>query len=116
MGDRTRLKQVVVNLLDNAVKFTPPDGVVTLRVRSHAGSALVEVADTGIGIADEARPLVFERFFRADRGRSSADGGAGLGLAIVKSICTAHGGKVEVESTLGKGSCFRVTLPLAPGP
>jgi len=116
MGDRPRLKQVVVNLLDNAVKFTSPGGTVTLTVSSNTGSAVIEVADTGIGISGEARLLVFERFFRADRGRSSSDGGAGLGLAIVKSICVAHGGKVEVESMVGQGSHFYVTLPLAPGP
>jgi signal transduction histidine kinase len=116
MGDRPRLKQVVVNLLDNAIKFTPPGGAVTLRVGSRAGSAVIEVADTGIGISSEARSLVFERFFRVDRGRSSADGGAGLGLAIVKSICIAHGGVVEVESVVGQGSRFSVTLPLARAP
>jgi signal transduction histidine kinase len=115
MGDRPRLKQVVVNLLDNAIRFTPPGGAITLRVGASTGAGVVEVADTGVGISDEARPLVFERFFRADRGRS-ADGGAGLGLAIVKSICVAHGGKVEVESVVGQGSRFHVTLPLAPGP
>jgi heavy metal sensor kinase len=113
MGDRARLKQVVVNLLDNAVKYTHPGGSVHLRVYAKARDGCVDVADTGVGIPAEAVPLVFERFFRVDRDRASGEGGAGLGLSIVKSICVAHGGRVEAESTLGSGSLFRVILPLA---
>jgi heavy metal sensor kinase len=113
MGDRARLKQVVVNLIDNAVKYTPPGGSVRLKVYKDPGHGIIEVVDTGMGIPPEAVPLVFERFFRVDRERSSGDGGAGLGLAIVRSICTAHGGKVEVESVHGSGSRFLVILPLA---
>jgi len=112
-GDRARLKQVVVNLLDNAIKYTPPGGAIRLKVSAAGPWALLEVTDTGIGIAAEALPHVFDRFFRADRSRSSLTEGAGLGLAIVKSICHAHGGSVEVESTPGQGSCFRVKLPRA---
>ncbi len=112
-GDRARLKQVVVNLLDNAIKYTPKGGTVHLSVRSHNGHAILEVADGGIGIPPEALPHVFERFFRVDQARSSDLGGAGLGLAIVKSICAAHGAEVEVESKLSQGSLFRVKLPLA---
>ncbi len=115
MGDRARLKQVVVNLLDNAVKYTPPGGSVHLNVYGRSGQATLEITDTGAGIPPEALPLVFERFFRVDRDRSSGEGGAGLGLAIVKSICVAHGGRVEVESAVGAGSRFLVTLPLAAG-
>jgi signal transduction histidine kinase len=113
MGDRARLKQVVVNLLDNAVKYTLPGGSVHLKVYGDSGHGIIEITDTGVGIPAEAVPLVFERFFRVDRDRSAGEGGAGLGLAIVKSICVAHGGKVEVESALGSGSRFLVTLPLA---
>jgi len=113
MGDRARLKQVVVNLLDNAVKYTLPGGSVHMRVLASGPSAVLEVADTGVGIPKEAIPLLFERFFRVDRDRSSGEAGAGLGLAIVKSICGAHGGRVEVESAPGSGSRFRVILPLA---
>lgn len=113
MGDRARLKQVVVNLLDNAVKYTPPGGSVHLKVYAGPGQGILEITDTGVGIPSEALPLVFERFFRVDRDRSSAEGGAGLGLAIVKSICVAHGGRVDVESAVGFGSRFVVTLPLA---
>jgi len=114
-GDRGRLKQVIVNLLDNAIKFTPRGGTVSLRTEQRPGVALLEVRDTGVGIPQDALPHVFERFFRADEARTregdTAEGGTGLGLAIVRSICTAHGADVEVESTPGAGSCFRVRFP-----
>jgi heavy metal sensor kinase len=112
-GDRARLKQVVVNLLDNAIKYTPENGAVQLSVNAVNGGAVLEVADNGIGIPAEALPHVFERFFRVDPTRSGDSGGAGLGLSIVKSICTAHGAEVEVQSTVRNGSSFRVILPLA---
>jgi len=112
-GDRSRLKQVVVNLLDNAIKYTPPEGAVSLAVKAVDGHAVLEVQDTGIGIPAEALPRIFERFFRVDRARSREQGGAGLGLSIVKSICAAHYGRVEATSTPDKGSHFRVELPLA---
>ena len=112
-GDRARLKQVIVNLLDNAIKYTPSGGRVRLSVRRENDYALLEVADDGIGIPVEALPHVFKRFFRVDTSRSREQGGAGLGLAIVKSICTAHGAEVEVFSAPGKGSRFRVRQPLA---
>jgi len=111
-GDRARLKQVVVNLLDNAIKFTSPGGSISLIVTSHTGQAVLEVADNGIGIPPEALPRIFERFFRVDKARSRELGGAGLGLSIVKSICAAHHGTVEASSTPGQGSRFRVELPL----
>jgi heavy metal sensor kinase len=118
-GDRGRLKQVVVNLLDNAIKFTPRGGTVSLRTEQRPDVALLEVRDTGIGIPPEALPHVFERFFRADAARTRedgvTDGGAGLGLAIVQSICTAHGAGIEVESVPGLGSCFRLSFPRPPG-
>ena len=114
-GDRARLKQVVVNLLDNAIKYTADGGAIHLRVRRQNGHALLEVEDNGMGIAADALPHVFDRFFRVDKARSRDLGGAGLGLAIVKSICTAHGGEVQVASAPGKGSLFRVTLPQAGG-
>ncbi len=112
-GDRARLKQIVVNLLDNSIKYTPEGGTITLRVSAQAGEALLEVTDTGIGIPAEALPHVFERFFRVDKARSREFGGAGLGLSIVKSICTAHGGRVDLESAPGRGSRVRVYFPLA---
>jgi signal transduction histidine kinase len=112
-GDRARMKQVIVNLLDNAIKYTPQGGAINLTVGSQDTKALLEVADNGVGIPPEALPRVFDRFFRVDKARSREQGGAGLGLSIVKSICTAHHGRVEARSTPGQGSRFRVELPLA---
>jgi len=110
-GNRARLKQVVVNLLDNAIKYTPGGGTVRLRVALQDGQAVLEVADTGMGIPAEALPHVFERFFRVERSRSREQGGAGLGLSIVKSICAAHGASVAVQSTPDEGSRFRICFP-----
>jgi len=115
-GDRARLKQVIVNLLDNAIKYTLSGGSIQLNVTRQNGHAILEVDDTGIGIPAEAVPHVFERFFRVDKARSRDEGGAGIGLSIVKSVCAAHGAKVEVESAMGKGSRFRIQLPLAHDP
>ena len=112
-GDRARLKQVVVNLLDNAIKYTPRGGRVSLSVRREGGYAVLDVTDTGIGIPAEALGQVFKRFYRVDGSRSREGGGAGLGLSIVQSICVAHGAEVEVRSAPGAGSTFRVRQPLA---
>jgi heavy metal sensor kinase len=112
-GDRVRLKQIVVNLLDNAIKYTPQNGAIQLSVNAVNGHAILEVADNGIGIPAEALPHIFERFYRVDQTRSADSESAGLGLSIVKSICTAHGAEVEVQSTVRDGSCFRVKLPLS---
>lgn len=115
-GDRARWKQVVVNLLDNAIKYTSPGGTIELGLRGDGGKVALTVADTGIGIPPEALPHVFERFFRVDKARSRDQGGTGLGLSIVRSICAAHGTQVEVQSVLGQGSTFRVELPRAQAP
>lgn len=112
-GDRARLKQVLVNLLDNAIKYTPAGGRIDLSVNQDAHHAVLEVTDNGFGIPAEALPHVFDRFFRADKARSREMGGAGLGLSIVKSICAAHRGQVRVYSQEGVGSRFVVELPLA---
>jgi signal transduction histidine kinase len=112
-GDRARMKQVVVNLLDNAIKYTPNGGRVLLKISREAREAILEVADNGVGIPAAALPHMFKRFFRVDDSRSREQGGAGLGLSIVKSICSAHGAAVEVRSTPGEGSRFRVRQPLA---
>jgi heavy metal sensor kinase len=111
--DPARLKQVVVNLLDNAIKYTPERGSVIATVRSQDSRAVLEVADSGLGISASDLPHIFDRFYRADKARSRQMGGAGLGLSIVRSICTAHGGQVTVKSIEGRGSRFRVELPLA---
>lgn len=115
-GDQGRVKQVVVNLVDNAIKYTGEGGKVEISVSLNNGNAVFEVADSGVGIPSEALGHVFERFYRVDKARSRQLGGAGLGLSIVKSICAAHQGRVSVESTEGKGSLFTVKLPLANGP
>jgi heavy metal sensor kinase len=115
-GDRARMKQVVVNLLDNAVKYTPEGGAVGLKVGARDGKAVLEVSDNGMGIPAESLPRVFERFYRVDEARSRELGGAGLGLSIVKSICAAHHGRVEASSKPGQGSVFLIELPLATAP
>ncbi len=112
-GDRARLKQVVVNLLDNAIKYTSDGGKIRLSVVATNGKAVLEVEDNGIGIPAAAQPHIFERFFRVDKARSREMGGAGLGLSIVKSICAAHGGRVDFQSAEGAGSRFKVELPLS---
>jgi heavy metal sensor kinase len=112
-GDRSRLKQVIVNLVDNAIKYTPAGGHVGVKVYASNGCGVLEVNDDGVGIPAEALPHIFERFYRADKARSRQMGGAGLGLSIIKAIVTAHGGQVKVESVEGKGSRFLVELPIA---
>jgi signal transduction histidine kinase len=112
-GDRVRLKQVVVNLLDNAIKYTPEGGKVTVGVNATNRQAQLEISDTGPGITASDLPHVFERFFRADHVRLGSIEGAGLGLSIVQSICTAHGGFVKAENHADGGCRFIVQLPLA---
>src|SRR5262249_48439801 len=111
-GDRARLEQVVVNLVDNAIKYTPEGGVVSVKVNTAGANAVMEVTDNGSGIPTKSLQHLFERFYRVDKARSRQMGGTGLGLAIVKSIVTAHGGQVTVESSEGSGSRFHVELPL----
>jgi len=112
-ADEALLVQVFVNLLDNAVKYTPEGGQVQVRARQEDGATRVDVCDTGIGIPPEHLPRIFERFYRVDKGRSRQLGGTGLGLAIVKHIVERHGGRVWVASTPGEGSTFSFTLPNA---
>jgi heavy metal sensor kinase len=113
-GDRVRLKQVVVNLLDNAIKYTPAGGSVTVRLNVSEGEAQLEILDTGLGIPESELPHVFKRFFRAEKVRVGKFEGAGLGLSIVQSVCTAHGGRVKAENDSNGGCRFVVQLPLAP--
>jgi signal transduction histidine kinase len=110
-GDAFRLKQAVVNLVDNAIKYNLPGGAVTISVSHGDGSWVIEVRDTGIGIAPVDQQLIFERFYRVDTSRCREKGGFGLGLAIVKKIVEDHGGKIIVESNLGQGSIFRIFIP-----
>jgi two-component system phosphate regulon sensor histidine kinase PhoR len=115
-ADGTRLEEVLHNLLDNAVKFSPENGEIRLRGTRYGSNVVLSVADTGIGISKEHLPRIFERFYRADKARSRELGGTGLGLAIVKHIAQLHGGRVEAESELGRGTTIRIVLPeLPPG-
>jgi signal transduction histidine kinase len=107
--DPDRIKQLLLNLVDNAVKFTPAGGSVTLSLRAERGGALLEVADSGVGIPPEAQRSIFERFYRVEEARSTR--GSGLGLAICAWIVAAHGGTISVRSQPGKGSTFSVSLP-----
>jgi len=111
-GDADRLEQVLRNLVDNAIRYTPEGGTITLSLFQNGDWALLRVADTGIGISPEHLPHIFDRFYRADKARSRASGGTGLGLAIVKGIVEQHGGRVTVTSEPGKGSTFTVWLKL----
>jgi len=113
-GDQNRLTQAVANLVDNALKYTPDGGSVTVAGQERGALLAVSVSDTGIGIAPEHLSRIFERFYRVDRSRSRALGGTGLGLSIVKHIATSHGGRVDVQSTEGRGSRFTLLLPPAP--
>ncbi len=115
LGDADQLKQLLLALVDNALKYTPSGGEVTLGLRRDGGMAVVEVRDTGIGIARADLPHVFERFYRADKARSREAGGTGLGLSIARWIAREHGGEIAVESQIGRGSTFTVRLPLARG-
>ena len=115
-GDRFRLRQLFLNILDNAIRYTPSGGTVSSLLVRKNGSALVSISDTGMGIPAEDLPFIFDRFYRVDKARSRTDGGMGLGLAIASSIAKLHGGGIEVESQVGKGSTFQITLPLLESP
>lgn len=109
----SRLREVALNLVENAIKYNKPGGTVRVRITGDGKNGVLTVTDTGIGIPPESETRVFERFYRVDKGRSRAQGGTGLGLAIVKHILALYGGSVKVESTLGQGSTFTVKIPMA---
>jgi two-component system phosphate regulon sensor histidine kinase PhoR len=111
-GDDEALRQATSNLLDNALKYTPKEGRVWIRLRSEGGHAVIEVQDTGIGIEPRDQARIFERFYRVDKARSRDLGGTGLGLSIVKHIALAHDGEVSVDSVPGRGSTFRMKIPI----
>ncbi|MFF3227752.1 sensor histidine kinase [Nocardia suismassiliense] len=111
IGDETRLRQVLANLLNNALTHTPPDAAVTVRLTPTADEVLLEVADTGPGLPADEADRIFERFYRTDSSRTRTSGGTGLGLSIVQALVTAHGGSVDVRSVEGEGSTFTVRLP-----
>jgi len=111
-GDRVKLEQLFLNLLGNAIRYTPSGGSISASIVREGRTAVIAIKDTGIGISKEHIPHLFERFYRVDKARSRAEGGAGLGLAICQHIAQVHKGKIEVESEVGKGSTFSVSLPL----
>jgi two-component system, OmpR family, heavy metal sensor histidine kinase CusS len=111
-GDEELLKRMLLNLLDNAVKYTPEGGEIEVKLSSRNGTALIEVCDTGIGIPASDQPKIFDRFYRVDKARSRTLGGAGLGLSIARWIVEAHAGNIKVESEAARGSTFTVELPL----
>jgi signal transduction histidine kinase len=115
-ADAERIHQVLFNLVDNAVRFTPPGGSVTVRAEQRDDAVRIDVTDTGVGIAPEHLPRLFERFYRVDPARSRGAGGTGIGLAIARSVVEAHGGQLRAESELGRGSTFSFELPAAPAP
>lgn len=110
-ADEEKIKQILLNLLTNAISYTPEKGTVSLNVKDNEDSVCLQVKDTGIGISKEALPRIFERFYRVDKDRSRDTGGTGLGLAIVKHIVEVHQGEITVESELGKGTTFSVLVP-----
>lgn len=112
-ADETRFSQIMINLLDNAVKYTPDNGSVSVTAKVADNTLQIDIADTGIGISEKDLSRIFERFYRVDKARSRELGGTGLGLSIVKHIVHAHGGRVWVKSELGLGSTFSFTIPLA---
>ena len=111
-ADRGKLQQIVTNLLSNAVKYSPEGAPIIMRVGKEGGMGFIAVEDRGIGIPEAEQALIFERFYRTDLSRSRKTGGAGIGLAIAKALAEAHGGRIEVASVEGQGSCFKVLLPL----
>jgi len=112
LADRDRILQVLTNLVDNAIKFTPEGGVVEISLAASAAEAVVAVSDTGRGIPADDLPRVFDRFYRVERSRSREAGGTGLGLAIARHIVEAHGGRISAASQVNAGSTFTFTLPL----
>jgi len=111
-GDPIKLKQLFLNILDNAVRYTPSGGAIAATLARRDSCAVASITDTGIGIPAEHLPFIFDRFYRVDKARTASDGGTGLGLSIALSVAKMHGGGIEVESEPGKGTTFRVVLPL----
>jgi len=115
-GDEDRLGQVLINLLHNAVKFSPNGGEIVVTVREGTGEVVTQVSDPGIGVPAADRARIFERFYKVDRARVRGRGGTGLGLSIARHVVESHGGRIWVESVEGAGSTFSFTVPMAPGP
>jgi signal transduction histidine kinase len=111
-GDKVKLRQLFTNILENAVRYTPAGGKISVSLLEKESNAVVSISDNGIGIPPEHVPHIFERFHRVDKARARADGGVGLGLAIAKIIAESHKGKIEVENELKNGTTFIVSIPV----
>jgi signal transduction histidine kinase len=111
-ADQARITQIMINLLDNALYYTPDGGRISVRAHVDGDFALVTIEDSGIGISEDDQKAIFERFYRSERVEVQRVPGTGLGLSIVRSLTEMHGGTIEVDSTLGEGSAFRLKLPL----
>ena len=112
LGDSAKLEQVIYNVIDNAIKYTPRGGEVEVSLNRSGKKALIRISDTGIGIPADDLPHIFDRFYRVDKARSRATGGTGLGLSIVKQIVQNHGGNISAASSEGKGTAFTIELPI----
>jgi heavy metal sensor kinase len=111
-GNEHLLERMLVNVMDNAIRYTPEGGKVSVNLKREHSAAHIEISDTGVGIPEDALPLIFDRFYVVDKSRSKETGGSGLGLSIVKWIAENHGAEVEVRSEVGKGTTFRIVFPL----
>ena len=112
MGDEDQLLRLLSNLIANAIQYTPAGGNINLILKNNNSNAIIEVQDTGIGIPPQEQQVIFDRFYRVNSDRSRQTGGSGLGLAIAQAIALAHGGKIQAQSQLGKGSTFSLCIPL----
>ena len=114
LGNEDRIEQVLLNLLDNAIRYSPPGGLITIKAESKDAYITLSITDQGSGIPPEDVGYIWERFHRVDKSRSRSLGGTGLGLAIVKEIIDLHGGKIGVQSEVGKGSTFSFSIKALP--
>jgi len=114
VGDRARIEQVLINIVTNAIKYTPDGGQIDITSGSSDGFVWVAIKDTGIGIPEEDIPRLFDRFYRVDKARSRESGGTGLGLSIALEIIQRHGGAIDVQSAVGEGTTVTVRLPIEP--
>ena len=111
-GDRDRIEQVIINIVSNAIKYTPDGGKIDVECGNDGQNALIRVTDNGIGIPREDLPHIFERFYRVDKARSRQSGGTGLGLAIAREITQRHGGDISIESHMPEGTAVSIVLPM----
>jgi len=112
-GEENLLERMLANIIDNAIRYTPPKGKVEISLDEKKNGVILSIQDNGIGIPEEALPYIFDRFYVVDKSRSKETGGLGLGLSIAKHVADTHGAGIEVESQVGQGTIFRITFPLS---